>query len=479
MIERKKPATNFSKNDVRYWEARVYHPVYGKGGLSKASATFAIRIQAHGERRNITLRETTKREAAKAAMSLHKLIEAHGWERGLAELRGETPAPRNALTLGEYLAEVAATGEIAPRTLRTYAPKVRRIAADLGDIRLPGKLNKHDHVNGGAKAWQELVDRVPLAKMTPDAVQQWLSKHLAQFRGNPAKLNSATKTGNSCIRAGKAIFAERIRERLSHVVFPDPVPFVGLKTAKERPTRYRSEIDNPEVLLVAGVRELASTTMETEHQMAWNEAGGDGPAPEPSPAERIRAELRASRKREAFKVLVLGLCAGLRRGEIDRLLWSQVNFATSLIVVEATDCFAPKANSIGEIPVDAEIVKLLKEWKKAATGRFVVEGVDPKVDTDNHHYRAERTHTELIQWLHSKGLSARNPLHALRKEFGSIVCQKAGVYVASRLLRHTNISMTAAIYTDDRGRVTSGLGAAFSRTSKSGPRMDITDRATY
>ena len=39
-------------------------------------------------------------------------------------------------------------------------------------------------------------------------------------------MNSATKTANACIRAGKAIFAERIQERLTHVVFPDPIPFV-------------------------------------------------------------------------------------------------------------------------------------------------------------------------------------------------------------------------------------------------------------
>ncbi len=395
-------------------------------------------------------------------MALSKLIETHGWERGLAEFRGEAPKPRNALTLGDYLAEGMATGEIAPRTLRTYASKVRRIAADLGTVRLPGKLNKFDHVNGGAQAWQDLVDRVPLSKLTPEAVQQWLTTHLAQFRSNPAKLNSATKTANSCIRAGKAIFAERIRERLPHVTLPDPLPFVGLKTAKERPTRYRSEIENPEVLLVAGSRELAQATMETEYQAIWQELGGQGPTPLPGPADATRAELRASRKREAFKVLVFGLCAGLRRGEIDRLQWSQVDFARSLIVIKATDCFAPKANSVGDVPIDEEIVKLLKEWKITATGRFVVDGVEPKSDTDSHHYRAERAHSELIKWLHGKGLTARNPLHALRKEFGSIVCQKAGVYVASRLLRHANITMTAAVYTDDRGRVTSGLGSALS-----------------
>lgn len=459
----KKKPTKFSINDFRYWDARVYHPRYGVAKSQKEAATFAVRIQAHGERRNVALPGTTIRKAAESAMKLYKLVDMHGWERGLAEFRGETPKPRNALTLGEYLMEVTATGEIIPRTLRTYTAKVRRIASDLGKVRLPEGMNKYDHVNGGNQEWQRLVDAVPLRKLTPDAVQVWLSNHLGQFRSNPAKLISATKSANSCIRAGKAIFAERIRERLTHVILPDPLPFVGMKTAKERPTRYRSEIENPEVLLVAGVRELASATLETEHQAIWQEMKGEGDAPKPSPAEKIRAELRASRKREAFKVLVLGLCAGLRRGEIDKLLWSQVDFTRSHIVIKATDCFAPKDNSVGDIPIDEQIVELLKKWKKTATGRFVVEGVDPIVDGDSHHYRAGRAHAELVKWLHNKGLNARNPIHALRKEFGSIVCQKAGVYVASRLLRHANITMTASVYTDDRGRVTSGLGSALSQ----------------
>lgn len=463
MTPKKKP--QFSKSDLRYWEARVYHPVYGARGQTRESAAFAIRIQAHGERRNVALSDTTKREAAKSAMALHKLVEAQGWERGLAEFRGESPIPKCGVTLGEYLLEVAATGEIAPRTLRTYATKVRRIAADTGAVKLPPKFNKFDHVNGGSRAWQGLVDRVPLSKLLPDHVQKWLTDFLSKFRSNPAALNSAAKTANSCIRAGKAIFADRIRERLTHLILPEPLPFVGIRTTKERPTRYRSEIDHPEALLIAGANELARATMEVEHERFWIDHGGPTPVPAPSPSERIRAELRATRKREAFKVLVLGLCAGLRRGEIDRLLWSQIDFERSLITVEATDCFCPKSNSSGEIPVDAEIIRLLKEWKSPKSGRFVVDGVEPKVDSDGHHYRAERAHGELIKWLQGKGITARNPLHTLRKEFGSIVCQKAGVYVASRLLRHANISMTASVYTDDRGRVTSGLGAALSPAS--------------
>ncbi|MBX3742052.1 MAG: tyrosine-type recombinase/integrase [Akkermansiaceae bacterium] len=460
----KKNLPKFSKNDRRYWEARVYRPAYRDGkGSTKEAGTFAVRIQAHGERRGVSLRDTSQREAAKSAMALSKLIEAIGWERGLAEFRGEVPKARNLLTLGEYLAEVSGTGEIAPKTLRIYATKVRRIAADLVKPAPIGKSEKFDYVNGGAKAWQEAVERIQLSQLAPDSVQAWTGNYLSQFRNNPAKLASATKTANSCIRAGKAIFAERIRDRLTHLILPEPVPFIGLRTAKERPTRYRSEIENPEVLLLAGSRELAGATSEKEFQAIWREQGGEDPAPLPTLADQIRADLRASRKREAFKSLVLGLCAGLRRGEIDRLQWSEVDFERSQIVIRATDCFAPKANSVGDIPIDGEIVKLLKEWKSTSVCRFVVDGVEPRSDTDGHHYRAERAHIELIRWLKGKGLTTRNPLHALRKEFGSIVCEKAGVYVASRLLRHANIAITAAVYTDDRGRVTSGLGSALSR----------------
>jgi hypothetical protein len=85
----KKNLTKFSTNDVRYWDARVHHPRYGAAKSAKEAATFAVRIQAHGERRYVALPDTSKREAARSAMALYKLVDMHGWERGLAEFRGE------------------------------------------------------------------------------------------------------------------------------------------------------------------------------------------------------------------------------------------------------------------------------------------------------------------------------------------------------------------------------------------------------
>jgi hypothetical protein len=40
-------------------------------------------------------------------------------------------------------------------------------------------------------------------------------------------------------------------------------------------------------------------------------------------------------------------------------------------------------------------------------------------------------------------VGGKRPLHALRKEFGSQICDKHGIYAASRALRHSDVGATA------------------------------------
>jgi hypothetical protein len=68
----------------------------------------------------------------------------------------------------------------------------------------------------------------------------------------------------------------------------------------------------------------------------------------------------------------------------------------------------------------------------------------------------------LLAWLRGKGVTAIKPLHELRKEFGSQLCAKAGIYVASRMLRHADIAITAQHYLDQKERVTIGMGNLLS-----------------
>ncbi len=478
-MTQKKP-TKFSRNDTRYWEQRVYLPAFKDGhGAAQNGGHYHVKIQAHGERRGVSLHATSVRAAAKAAKDLDALVRLKGWEQGLQLFRGETPKPKNTLTLGEYLSEVEAHGEIKPRTLRTYATKVRTIAAFLNPPQMPDKpnkpekpnskskkskpkvpkkLSKYDYVDGGAAVWQQLVDATPLRSFTEENLTRWRKAYLAKHQYNPKKLMSSTRSANSCIRAGKAIFASDVRTKILNVELPNPIPFSTISLLEEAKNKYRSQIASPEELLTAGSQELAMATTESEIQAAWIRAGQKGNAPEATPAEQIRAELSVFRKQEAFKVLVLGLCAGLRRGEIDSLLWSQVDFTANCVWIETTDVHELKADSTGKVPLDPVIMDLLKTWKSNTKDEFVIRGCAPRAGTEKVHYRANRAHEELIRWLKSRGLTSRMPLHALRKEFGSIICDQAGIHAASRLLRHANISQTAEIYADHRNKVTAGLG---------------------
>lgn len=471
--------TRFSRNDIRYWEQRVYQPAFrDDDGSAKMSGNYHVKIQAHRERRGVSLHATSVRSAAKAARELDAMVRLQGWEKGLKLFRGETPVPKISLTLGDYLAEVVACGVIKPRTLRTYTTKVRTIAAFITRPKMPEipekvgsakksckseskkTYSKFDYVNGGAAVWQQFVDATPLHLLNTENILCWRKECLKPHDQNPRKLASATKTVNSCIRAGKAIFAAKVREKLPHVLLPDPVPFVTLNLLKESKSRYRSQIASPKELLAAGVDELAMATAESEFQTVWKKSGVSEVAPAPAPAERIRAELSAFRKNEAFKVLVLGLCAGLRRGEIDGLIWPQVDFTNSCLWMETTEVHDLKADSEGKIPLDRHVLELLKNWQSQTKNQFVLIGGDSKVGSDKVQYRSNRVHRELIKWLKSKGLTSRMAIHTLRKEFGSIICAEAGIHAASRLLRHANISMTAAVYADHRNHVTVGLGSS-------------------
>ena len=77
---------------------------------------------------------------------------------------------------------------------------------------------------------------------------------------------------------------------------------------------------------------------------------------------------------EAFKALLLALGAGLRRGEIDRLLWRQVDFAAGVIHVETTEAGGLKSeDSAGDVPIDRTLASVLRGFRARAQGQFVIE----------------------------------------------------------------------------------------------------------
>jgi integrase len=221
------------------------------------------------------------------------------------------------------------------------------------------------------------------------------------------------------MRQAKSLFAPKL---LAHATIeePDKLPFEGVAFYKRESMRYQSTVD---------IGTLISTAM---HELP----------------------------QEQLKIFLLATMAGLRRGEIDKLQWQAFRWGNNVIRIDTTAHFTPKtSDSAGDVSIDKKLMGLFRGWHAKATGSFVIEAdLEPMSGARYTHYRAERHFNRLTEWLRAKGVVATKPLHELRKEFGSQLCAKYGIFAASRALRHADIAITSQHYLDQKKRVTFGMG---------------------
>ena len=147
----------------------------------------------------------------------------------------------------------------------------------------------------------------------------------------------------------------------------------------------------------------------------------------------------------------------MRRGEIDQLLWRNVDLDGGRIIVDSSEHGRLKTpESHGIVDIDQHTLELLRGFRARACGQFVIEGVDA-VNGSSHlpwaRYRCEVVFERTTWWLRRHGVEGEKPLHALRKESGSLIASSQGIYAASRHLRHRDIAVTAAHYADKKTRV--------------------------
>lgn len=431
--------TGQSKGSVRlpkthqgYWSGKLKKRSYVDGtGQRIEIPEWQVRIQHLGRESWFNLHTTNKAAAAVKARDIYLSLLALGWDATLAKFKPETTEKVKSPTIGEFLDEVSKKSGVKAPTFAIYARKFRTLVA--GAMDLPSNISKHDYVGDGYKKWLETVHSVKLSRMTPAKVQEWKVGYIKDAGANPLAQKRARVSVNSIMRSAKALFSPKVTRFLS-IELPSPLPFEGVEFEKVGTNRYKSEV-NPQLLFAAAQRELRD---------------GDGAADDSERADR----------KEQFKIFVLGLGAGLRRDEIDTLAWKQVNFETSRVRVETNAYTSAKsADSEEEVDIDESTLEILRGFKKGSASEFVVNSdVKPRPSTTYHHYRCQRHFDGLIDWLRSKGITARNPIHALRKEFGSLICAQGGIYAASVQLRHSDIRITRDSYLDRKERVVVKLG---------------------
>ncbi len=352
-------------------------------------------------------------------MALYEDVVTRGIDAVIAERRGEDRRDASPITIGDWITAAKSVFDGAPETFAGYARALRQIASEIAGMTKDPK--RFEPVQSGE--FRRRVDAYPVAILTPDAIQRWRIAYVSERGTDPAKARAARISCNSTLRQAKSLFGKKIMQFATSNLHP--VPFADVQFYPRESMRYHSKID-PAVLMRAASMELSKSDPD------------------------------------AFLALLLALGGGLRRGEIDRLLWRQVDCQTGTIHLHATEAGGLKsADSTGVVATDPTLATILQGFKARATGEYVIgeqlfsSGTIPW----SRRYRCQNVFDRLMDWLRDHGVEGQKPLHTLRKEAGSIVATQHGIYAASRFLRHADIQVAAAHYIDHKARTTVDMSA--------------------
>jgi integrase len=410
-----------SKSDVRYWESAIFRPSYTAKGTKRQVGHWAVKVQYGGRRETIPLGTANKTAAAAKAKEFYLCLQASGWDAAVLKFKPKTRwSDSGVTTVGYFLQATQAVWSGRAKTFNDYAKALRKIVSD--SFAIPDGAAKFDYRAGGRDAWVKKVERIKLRELTPDKVQKWKVSFLKRAGSNPLRKRAAQVSVNSLLRQAKSLFAPALRK---FVKLEIPCsPFEGVAFEPRHSMRYQSSFD-VESLVRGAQKELPQ---------------------------------------ELFKIFLLAIMAGLRRNEIDKLEWQAFDWGKGVISIRATSHFAPKSeDSTGDVEVDPEVMELFRGYSARKTSDFVIESaVSVRPQGTYAHYRCQKDFDALGKWLRDHGVDANRPLHTLRKEFGSQVCAKHGIYAASHALRHADIAITSQHYLDKRQRATVGLGGLLS-----------------
>jgi integrase len=414
--------TKASKSDVRHWQERLFKEVTrGANGRQYAQSDYSIRIRFQDRRERFQLWTPNKYEAARKAREIYGYLSAHGWEQTLKKFKSSKIEVRSQSlsTIGDFLNALCTLHPSKTRTIQSYAGSLRKIVADLAELPSGGRGgNPEKH-----RTWRGKVEAVELSFLTPGKIQKWKESFLVRAGHDPVKQRSARVSVNTFLREGSSLFAPRMIEGLEDVVLPEPLPFSKVRLEKRSMPRYQSTFDV--MALIRAAREELATS-------------------EP----------------EQFKIFLLAIMTGLRRNEIDKLEWSSFNWHASTISIVPTKYFRTKSDcSTRNIWAPPEMMEVFRGFRARTGEVFVIAStVKPAMGKVHDHYRATKLYSGLIGWLKRHGVKGPKPLHTLRKEYGSLVAAKFGIFAAKEALGHRDIGTTAMHYLQVKDKPTLGLG---------------------
>lgn len=393
---------------------------YGKVTASQ----YLIRIQRRRRREWFELGPDLD-TAVKLAREIDQHIRLHGWDASRKKYKPTFATERSDLTVGRFIELVSQHGQLDPSTADTYAARFRRVVSGIRRIKFGGS----DKFSGGPipSKWRLAVDSTLLNAITPEQVSAWRDAYVDRHPVGTAERTHTEHTVNGILRNARALFAKRVLRRVlskySNLALPSPLPFDGVEFIPERESDYfyTSEV-NAKQLIEDAFKELSGNQLV---------------------------------------IFVLAIGAGLRRNEIDKLPWAHVDLPTGTITVAPTKYGRLKSDSsAGKIQLEPRFAEVLRKHAMHSCGEFVLPSpIAPRVGSLQRHYRCQRDFTTLCRWLKTKGITrSTSCIHTLRKEFGSHLAQRRGIFAASAGLRHSTIGVTRKYYVSSRIEPTSFFG---------------------
>ncbi len=408
----------FAKTDTRYWLSSIRKPVNSRG---EVSPHWYMQLSFQKQRLSFGLRTGNKEAAARRARDIYNDLVTLGVEATLANQRPEAPEPPpQPATVGEWVEAAAKVFAGSPTTFGNYARCLRLI---IGDILAVTKTKKR-FARGKGDASKAIINATPLHILTMEAIQAWRIGFVAKAGNNPAAQRTAKISCNSLLRQAAALFSKKMLKFVTGFELPNPLPFSDCEKYPRESMRYHSKVD------------VGALLQKAQRELGANDT-------------------------EAFKILLLGVGVGLRRGEIDKLLWRQVDLNAGVIQIETTEAGGLKnEDSAGKVELDEALCAIFQGYRARAVGEFVIEhkGGAPGLREWGRLYRCEPIFKRSLAWLRANGLDVSKPIHTLRKEAGSMITTKSGIHAASQFLRHSDIQVTAMHYADHKERVTVDIG---------------------
>ncbi len=205
------------------------------------------------------------------------------------------------------------------------------------------------------------------------------------------------RTFASAISAASGVFQKHALLYYASRNIPLPNPFSGLQVVKPKVTPYHPISD--------------------EIRMAIY--------------DHCQAELEP----ENALIVLMALGIGMRRSEIEAAVpsWFSLQDDKVIVRIHETGEFLPKSGQSGIVPISHELYQTLLRLRGEGQSPYFVASDSIKTTAGRIWERVRVVN----KWLREKGLNDRKPLHALRKECGSLVAKKHGILEASKILRNT------------------------------------------